>query len=58
MNELTQEQLELNQKCIDLIDAFLDEECDNSKNYFNFVDSKSLLKWLWNNGYKFTKRSI
>lgn len=44
---ITDEQLELNQKLIDLIDEYLDDD---------YYDSKALMKYLWHKGYKFSVR--
>ena len=49
---LTDEQLKVNQEAIDIIDPYMDSEDLDAF----YIDSKELLKLLWNHGYKITPR--
>lgn len=55
--ELTAEQLELNQKFIDLVNEYFDDP-ENAENYEEgyWVDGKALMKFFWNKGYKIVAR--
>lgn len=48
MNPLSDKQLELNQKFIDLCSEYIDSEIGESNYYF---DGKGLMKFIWNKGY-------
>jgi len=52
MNPLSNKQLELNQKFINLINEYFDDE-ENKESYEQgyYVDGKSLMKYIWNQGY-------
>lgn len=52
MSPLSDKQLELNQKFIDLIQEYFgDPEVEETYQEGYYVDAKSLFKYIWNQGY-------